>query len=198
MNENDNAPVVPAKEDNNEAVEITPQGDELDSIDDVETLREKAKEIIKGKQSAYHRVKGELEILKKKPVVSDNPQVLTKEDFYKTIEKKAKRLVTIPSDTDAEEVKQVKTDIAENWDAVFSYYVPRSGKDTEEAVVEDLMDAHTIWRKKNPAKQVENKGDELSVTSGVVGKIKNTPTKPVSPPRFKVSQGPESWYPKQQ
>jgi hypothetical protein len=119
---------------------------------------------------------------------------LTKEDFYKSNERKAINALTKVSPNDSDDVKASKQYIVENWNHISTLYQPRSGKDTPEDIMEDINDATTLFRAKNPT-QPENNSHELAQTSGG-GQGSSAPQAPatVDPPRFKQPTPPKEWY----
>lgn len=84
--------------------------------------------------------------------------------FEKANERRAIR--TIESSEDESLVE-----INENWDEIVANYIPRRGKDTEEDILDDIMDAHAIWKRKQTVtidtKEAES---EISQTHGTKGK----------------------------
>lgn len=120
------------------------------------------------------------------PAPAPSQEFLTKADFVKSNEKKAVRLAT-----------EADADILENWDKVRSFYTPRRGKETPEDILEDIKDAHSLFRIRNP--KVEPKDEsatELSAstvaTPSGIAPAPKTPTQ--QPPNFRPASTPKDWY----
>lgn len=166
----------------------TSPGDPLETISDPAELLKKAK----GFRAAYQRLKDKVtkKAVEPAPVV-EKPYV-TKEDFYKANEKDAKEtLATSESATDKE--------ISENFDAIFSYYKDRSGRDTVKGILKDLRAAHAAWRFENPKKDTAADDAVRDLTGAPIqkGGAAPTPTKvEEGTNRFKTPRGPDEWYPK--
>lgn len=192
MNENDSAQAEDAQQTGNAVEESvttetnTENGDPLDAISDVDQLREKAR----GYRAAYNRVKGD-KVEKKEPPPPPSSKVLTQEDFYKVNEKRAKEILEVSgSDEDKE--------IIQNFDAVFDYYIPRSGKDTEKAIIKDLRVARAAWRYENPLKDTtaDDAKRNLTASSGTRGKSTAVNEVKKDDSRFALPKGPKDWYKK--
>jgi len=186
-----------------------PQSDPLDGITDPDELRNKAK----GYRSAGTRYKTERDEAKANAAPAPAPEAtpaptgegfVAKKDFYKGNEKKAIRSLTRAEDTDSAEVKAEKAYLTENWDHITKLYTPRSGKDTPEDIRDDLNDAITLFRKKNPPKQDDGTGDLAPISSpGGSGSAPTPETENVESklPGFEQSRQPMdkdgkvNWYP---
>lgn len=175
---------------NTDVVEV--KGDEesdlLESISDPDELRE----IAKKRGHAYGRVKGELDELKKAP--KPEPQsFVTKEDFYKSNEKKAKELLAVSESPEDKE-------IAENFDDIFTFYKDRSGRETEGAIIKDLRTARAAWRYENPPKDTTAE-DATRELKGTVQKGRSAPipsSVDLSSDKFSKPKGVDEWYPKKE
>lgn len=163
-------------------------GDPLDEMkDDVEALRAEAKK--------YRSIAQRLEKKEVKPSIdikpeakADTSQFLTKQDFFKSNERKAIREIT----ADAE--------IKANWNEIIPFYTPRRGKETPEDIKEDILDAITLYKARNPdAPAKDDSANDLTTSpvvktgGGTVGKT--TPKAPVLS-NFKLPTQPSDWYPK--
>jgi hypothetical protein len=170
--------------------------DPLDDIQD-EAARNEAK-----KHRAIARRATKVEV-KKEPVLESVvlPQAgetayLSKTDFYKSNERKAINSLTRIEATDSDEVKANKTFIKENWNGIGALYVPRGGKDTPEDIVDDLGDAITLFKAKNPPKTEDDSALALNTAPGRTkgGVFDKTEVK--SPLNVKKGAKPEEWYSK--
>jgi len=164
--------------------EDTSSDDPLDSIEDLEVLRQKAKEY----KTSYHKVKEQRDALKTaKPEIKEKPSetpYMTKKDFEVANEKKAIKLAWAD-----EEIKA-------NWDNIKNLYVNRSGRDTEADILEDIKDAYTLWKAKQP---LEKETPEKDLTETTVKKPSGQTSKETSQKGFKVlspdgSDLAEVWY----
>jgi len=167
-----------------EGGENQPTGaDPLDDIQD-EAARAEAK-----KARAISRRLAKKEPKVEEPVTPKADEFLTRKDFQKANEKKA--------------ISQVTTDpeIKAIFDKIVPFYVSRRGQDTTEDIVEDLNDAITIYKARNPVVEEDESARVLTAspvakTSGApaVKTEKETPT----PPNFKLPTQPTEWYPKKE
>lgn len=83
---------------------------------------------------------------------------LSKEDFHKSNQKSAIKMATGERGIDPtvaktlrlseEEVPNIQKEIADNWERVRLYYTPRSGKDTAEDILTDIVDAYAVWKRR--------------------------------------------------
>lgn len=85
-------------------------------------------------------------------------EFVTKKDLYKTNEKAAIKSATTISKDDSDEVKAIKADLDSHWDEIKGFYTGQSGKESPEDIVEDLMDAHAVWLRRNKGKK--NDGED--------------------------------------
>ena len=178
--------------------------DPLDQITDPEALRAEAK---KQRGIAARLAKGPKEEEPAAPVVVTPAPVasefLTKKDFERSNQKKAIRIATTPSDTDDEATQAAKEEIEANWDQVRIHYSGRRGKDTPEDIVEDLLDAHAVWKRKNGSKAADPQGDATrALAPTAVTRPGGSSRAPApasgddSDPRFNKASQPDQWYKK--
>lgn len=155
-----------------------PGGDPLDDIQD-ETARAEAKKA----RAILRRQKPD----EAKPVPTPAPtEFLTRADFYKANERKAIREITADA-----EIKAV-------WNEVVPFYTPRRGKETPEDIKEDILDAITIYKTRNPVAVTDDSARELTATP-VVKTGGGVPTKATPAPalsNFKLPTQPSDWYAK--
>ena len=117
----------------------------------------------------------------------------------KKYEKEAITRATVVSDSDAEEVQDLKKEINENWDAIKGFYTGKSGKDDPNAIYEDILDAHAAWKRRyGSSKDSSTKvAGDLAAGRGTGG---TSPKKPAQGERKRIlpraSSPKESWYPK--
>ena len=163
-----------------EGTPMEPSGDPLDDIQD-ETARAEAKKA----RAIARRVEKKEETPKAQS--PDTSQFLTKTDFYKSNERKAIREIT----ADAE--------IRAAWNEIIPFYTPRRGKETPEDIKEDILDAITLYKARNPVVEKDDSADQLTTTPVVKtggGSVDKAPVKPKDPPNFKLPVPPTEWYAK--
>jgi hypothetical protein len=162
-------------------------GDPLDVIQDP-VAREEAKKA----RAIYRRHKEGntpgTPVQPQEPAVSQpasQGEYLTKKDFYKTNERQAIRTATADPEVKA------------NWDNIVQFYTPRRGKETAEDIAEDIQDAITLFKARNPNAERDTSATELSATpvikTGGGTPRQGTPTTP-TPPNFKLPVQPDKWY----
>lgn len=103
----------------------------------------------------------------KKELETNQPSTKKDDDairrFEKANERKAVRLIESSEEDDLVEIN-------ENWDEIVANYVPRRGRDTEDDILDDIMDAHAVWKRKqvvsNSNKEAQS---EVMQTRGVKG-----------------------------
>jgi hypothetical protein len=146
-------------------------------------------------RAEYFRLKNQKEGENKEEIVSNPTDPVTKADLYKMNERQAIRLATTPTATDSETDAGLKQEINDHYEEITKYYVPRSGKETVEDIVEDLKDAHAAWLRRGGRKDDANKGSSSKLTrdTGTRGTSPSSDTKGSSiPPRQK--SGLANWY----
>lgn len=163
----------------------------------------------KNYRSGLKSVKGKLKALKKpeapitpKPTeaakLPDN--VLTKDDLAKANEKRffgsieSGKLVINGRDIDPKIVK----DINDNWDKVAPYFTPRRGTDTFEGIAEDVLDAHILFRNREPLPKEDGKDAEREIAeeNGAPGSEDNKGGKPTERKHILPrTSSPKEWYP---
>lgn len=160
-------------------------GDPLDEISD-ETARAEAKK--------HRAIARRLEKKEETPIVTPEvkapapSEFLTRVEFFKSNERKA----TLAAKADPE--------VKAHWNEIIPFFTSRRGKETPEDIAEDIQDAITLWKARNPiVPEKDNSVDKLTVTpvvkSGGGGSDKITP-KPKDPPNFKLPNNPSDWYTK--
>ena len=176
--------------------------DPLDLIDDAETLRAEAK---KYRGISSRRAKPETEVVVE-PVVQPVAQVaapgeyLSRKEFERSNQKTAIKTATTILDTDDEETQAMKKDIDEHFDSIKVHYTGRRGKVSPEDILEDLFDAHAIWKRRNGGKPADPQGDaarNLGTTPVVrpTGGSRTTAApKTEDDPRFRTAAQPKEWY----
>lgn len=120
-----------------------------------------------------------------KPVAPS--EFLTKADFYKTNERVAiKAAVADP------EVKA-------NWSEIAPFFTSRRGKETVEDIAEDIKDAITLYKSRNPDVVIDDSKNILTESAVVRtggGPVEKVTKKTPEPPGFKLPTQPDSWYTK--
>lgn len=130
---------------------------------------------------------------------------MTVGDFEKVNQKNAIREATTPRAEDSPEIAAIKKEIDENWDGVRTFYANRRGKATVADIVEDILDAHAAWKRKNGSSEGTD-GTATAAELARTGRPRSGsgPVKPAPPskatqdPRFSKPGGPEKWYPKKE
>ena len=163
-----------------EALPTEPSGDPLDDIQDP-VARAEAK---KNRAIARRIEKPEPKVETPAPTSSE---FLTKADFFKSNERKAIREITADA-----EIKAV-------WNEIVPFYTPRRGKETAEDIKEDILDAITLYKARNPEVITDDSKNELTATpvvktgGGTVDKVtKKTPELP----NLRLPNHPSEWYKK--
>lgn len=107
--------------------------------------------------------------------------------FEKANERKAIRLIESSDDDNLVEIN-------ENWEDIVANYVPRRGRDTEEDILDDIMDAHAIWkRKQSVSKSTKEAESGVMQTRGTKGSSPS-PAKPKTEKIIKRTQKMGDWY----
>lgn len=100
---------------------------------------------------------------------------------------------------DGKENPDVVKDLNEHWADIIKLYVPRSGKQTSEAIVKDILDAHILFRARNP-KQDDTDAEASRKISQEHGKPTGQADNGSKPPERKhilpQTTSPKDWYPK--
>ena len=154
-------------------------GDPLDAIQD-EVARAEAK---KHRAIARRLEKPEPKVETPAPTSSE---FLTKADFFKSNERKAIREITADA-----EIKAV-------WNEIIPFYTPRRGKETAEDIKEDILDAITLYKTRNPEVITDDSKNELTTTPVVKtggGTVDKTTPKPQDLPGIRLPTKTKDWYP---
>lgn len=158
-------------------------GDPLDEIKD-EAARAEAKK----HRAIARRLDKKAPEEKPDVAVPASQEFLTKTDFYKSNERKAVREATANEDVKA------------NWDKIIPFYTPRRGKETPEDILEDIQDAVTLFKARNPEVKVDDSAAQLQTTVVTQGTAAGVAPKKAtdSPalPNYKLPTQPKDWYPK--
>lgn len=174
-----------------EEEEVEPD-DPLDLIEDEEARKKAKKErAILQRKARKSQEEDEEEEPEPKPEPKSDDAPLSRKEFYKGNEKKAKALL-------AESHPDVDVD------KVVEYYSPRRGKATPEDIVEDLLDAHAIYQRNNPNEEgndVEEKRTRAEIASHRTKGGSSPDSKTHDKPRKKIlTKGADmtEWYPKKE
>ncbi len=158
-------------------------GDPLDEISDP-VVRDQAK---RDRAIARRATKKDPVVPAVEPVVAPKTDYLSKADFEKANERKA--ILTVIADD---------PEVKANWSEIMPFYTPRRGKVTPEDIAEDIKDAVTLFKARNPDKMVDTSADVLTTTPVVKtggGSVPpKTPTKLPDPPNFHLPKQPKDWY----
>lgn len=167
-----------------EASEEETQGPGSDPLDDIKDPVARA-EAKKYRAIARRNTKEVPEA--KVPAAPASSEFLTKADFYKTNER-----VAIKAATADPEVKA-------NWAEIVPFYTPRRGKETTEDIAEDIQDAITLYKARNPEVVTDDSKNTLTETAVVKtggGPIDKVTAKTPDLPGFKLPIQADAWYPK--
>lgn len=96
---------------------------------------------------------------------SDNEPV-TKAEQYQTNSRTAIDDICAGEMPDGKKDAELGKDINDNWAEVVKYYTPRRGKMTSKAIMQDILDAHTLYRKHNPKASSEGGDREAEAELG--------------------------------
>lgn len=157
--------------------------DPLDDIQD-EVARAEAKKwraIARREERAKAEPKPEV-----KPAMPTQ-EFVTKADFHKANERKA--ILEFSKDPE----------IKAKWSDIVGYYTPRRGKETAEDIIEDIKDALTLYKARNPEQVSDDSALALSASTVVKsggGSADTQAPKLKDPPNFKLPTRPHEWYPK--
>lgn len=180
--------------------------EEGDEDDDDETVTLSKKEVTAMKKASENYKKGLLSLKDKlkafkkhTPVAKDTTQGQSagdKPDLNKPVTH-----ADLIKERDSVAIKEACTDqdIDKNWKEIVGYYTPRRGKQSVAAIVADIKDAHTLWRKEHPAEDGADDAtsrsnlasDKSNITARNSGGAKKE-IKSLFPKKVPVQQ----WYPK--
>lgn len=162
--------------------------DPLDVIADPEELRREAK---KYRGIASRKQPEAIE----KPV-NDSPYI-TREEIYENNRKQALDELSNISENDP--LADIKREIDENWADIISYYTPRNGQKTADDILEDIYDAHLVWKRRvgNTSTDDSARNLQATVVTQPVGGVKSDTKKTNSfDERFKKGTPTSEWYKK--
>lgn len=128
------------------------------------------------------------------PATADESAPVTKRDLHKINERKAIRTATTVSDDDKPEDRAIKQEIHDHWDEIKRFYTGRSGKNDPADIVDDILDAHAAWRRRNSNKSDGGKAAVTTLTrdAGARGSSPSATDVRKAPPRQK--EGLANWY----
>jgi hypothetical protein len=128
------------------------------------------------------------------PADADESAPVTKRDLHKINERKAIRTATTVSDDDKPEDRAIKQEIHDHWDEIKRFYTGRSGKNDPADIVDDILDAHAAWRRRNANKSDGGKAAVATLTrdAGARGSSPSATDVRKAPPRQK--EGLANWY----
>lgn len=121
------------------------------------------------------------------PQKTEGADVLKKSDVEKAQERLA--ISQIEGSTD-----DLSKEISDNWDDIMKVYTPRHGRTTKEDILEDIYDAHAVWKRKHKSTDTSKEATaELAQVHGRGGSSpSSTPSekKRILPKR----QSMDKWY----
>lgn len=177
-------------EDTELELEVTPEGDKPkepsgDPLDDIQdpVARAEAKKY-RAIARRNEKPEGETKVDTPAPALPTT-EFLTKADFYKSNERKAIREITADA-----ELKAV-------WNEIIPFYTPRRGKETPEDIKDDILDAITLYKARNPAVVTDDSKDVLTTSSVVKtggGPVDKVAAQKPEPPNFRLPKQPSDWY----
>jgi len=181
--------------------EIPSQEDESDETDE-----ESTDDLDDGEEEAdkkpFKNRKERADFFKKKDKGStkDDSDVLRKSDLFKINEKKAVRLATEISQDDPEDTQSLKKEINDNWESIVAYFNPKTDRSDPEVIAEAIIDAHTVWKRRNP--QSDKGSDKDGAARAALAREQGTKgsSGKGTPERKKTilgnsSKGMDDWYP---
>lgn len=143
--------------------------DEVISVkkSEFEKIKKERGDFEQGLKIANDKLKGKKDDRTVATDANNQSEFVTKKDLYKTNEKLAISQATTISKDDTDDVKAVKKDLDEHWDEIKPFYTGKSGKDTPAEIVEDLMDAHAIWKRRASGKttKADDKGARADLSN---------------------------------
>jgi hypothetical protein len=176
------------EEEEEQVEEVIDKKDPLDVIADPEELRREAK-----KYRGIASRKGGTELVQKP--ISDSPYI-TREEVYENNRKAAlDELSNIP---DNDPLAEIKREIDDNWSEVISYYSPRNGQKTTEDILEDIYDAHLVWKRRTGGRSSDDSARNLqkTVVTQPTGSSTDNKKEPEKSTFFKKGTPPSEWYKK--
>lgn len=167
------------------STESEDSGDPLDKLSHEDLLGE-AKKIraINNRKDKSDKV--EIEVEKVEKPKSTETLYMTKKDFELSNEKKAIRIA-----------KESSEEISENFGEISKFYTIRAGRETPEDIFEDIKDAHTLWKSKQPSEEEETEKNlatsSVAKPSGKAPEKKDKPSLVTFPGEEEVDLA-EKWY----
>lgn len=179
------------EEEEEEVIEITEdKEDPLDNLSEDE-LRAEAKKL---RAIASRRERKEKSIV---DTTKPNTPFITRDEFYATNRTKAIEILTTVNESDP--LADIKKDLNENWSDIMTYYVARNGQETTEKILEDVYDAHLVWKRRQPASS-DDSARLLQATVVAQPTGGRTVVKKEAPDtgglNFNTGTAVDSWYPK--
>ena len=139
---------------------------------------------------------------KQKQSEKSRDDVLTKSDLYKMNERVAIRDITTPGDNDPAELKELKSEINDNWDAIVPHFNPSIDRSDVVAIREGIIDAYTVWKRHTGGAPKQKSDDTdikaraaLMADSGVPASTGKGAAQERKSILGKQSKGMEDWYP---
>lgn len=128
----------------------------------------------KQKLAALKRARGKPETsqpVSEAPTKNDPNAPITKRDLQKqNADKAIKDITEFGRLPDGSVDKKIAQDINENWSQVVRYYRSTRGKDSPESIAEDILDAHTLFRRHTPLADDDEDGEAASTLASENGK----------------------------
>lgn len=125
---------------------------------------------LKGKVGKLRKPTAEAQTPKDQPGASED--VVTKKELAETNSRMVINSLTKPKLPNGDDNPTYVKDLDEHWAEIMPYYTPRHGKQTPDAIQQDIFDALTLFRRDHPAKEKEedaNAATQISNENGEPG-----------------------------
>lgn len=127
-------------------------------------------------------------------------EYVTKADLEKKNETDAIKRIENPAKDLDPATKALYQEINENWDEVKTFYTGKNGKADPDIIIEDILDAHAAWKRRNGGKTKDGKGTAAAdlATHRGSGGASPKPNQQTTPRKSLLNKGvsPKDWYPK--
>ena len=137
--------------------------------------------------------------LDEKPPQTTEPKAdpLTVDDMVRQNQRLAVKSVTVITENDAEDARQLKQDINDNWEGVKKYYKNTSDAKipTAEEIESDLLAAYAAYRNRNPVSDDTKDAARQISTTGPNGRGQGAPSNPKQTKKILGESRPmDQWY----
>jgi len=179
--------------------EAPSQDDEIDTKVDLEEDESDEED---GDKKPFKDRKERADFFKKKQAQDKDSDVLKKSDLFKINEKRAIKLATEPHADDSGDIAALKQEINEHWSDIVRFFNPKTDRSEPDSILEGIMDAHAVWRRRTPKQGEKNSTDtdaraKLMREAGAKGSTGKGMSKEKKTILGRPSAGMDSWYPKE-